>query len=491
MVGVGEIFVVTGSGQGHLHPCMELCKHFSSRNYHTTLVIPSTLSSSIPSSFSQNPLTGIAPIAGTSGPPMPGSDSLRQQAAQDLEAHLADRSKLPDLPPPICAVIDFQMGWTKGVFWRFNIPVIGFFTFGACAASMEWGAWKAQAGDVKPGDVRLIPGLPEEMGLTCSDLKRRPGGPPRGGPPGSGPNRRPGGGGGGPPKPGDRPPWVPEVEGSVALMFNTCDDLERPFLEYMTNQMEMPAWGVGPLLPEQYWKSSDALIRDREIRQNSRRSNYTEDEVIQWLDSKPRGSVLYVAFGSEVGPTMEEYPQLASALEQSTRPFIWVIQHGSGISKPVGGGQPGSSEEGYFPDGLDSKVGDRGLIIRGWAPQLLILSHPSTGGFLSHCGWNSTAEAIGRGVPFLAWPIRGDQYYNAKLVVKHLKVGYRVAEDLSEMVKKEDIVKGVERVMGDEEMHERAARLRSKFENGFPASSEAALDAFGDFIIQKKGILNK
>jgi hypothetical protein len=356
---------------------------------------------------------------------------------------------------------------------------------------MEWGAWKAQAGDVKPGDVRLIPGLPEEMGLTCSDLKRRPGGPPRGGPPGSGPNRRPGGGGGGPPKPGDRPPWVPEVEGSVALMFNTCDDLERPFLEYMTNQMEMPAWGVGPLLPEQYWKSSDALIRDREIRQNSRRSNYTEDEVIQWLDSKPRGSVLYVAFGSEVGPTMEEYPQLASALEQSTRPFIWVIQHGSGISKPVGGGQPGSSEEGYFPDGLDSKVGDRGLIIRGWAPQLLILSHPSTGGFLSHCGWNSTAEAIGRGVPFLAWPIRGDQYYNAKLVVKHLKVGYRVAEDLSEMVKKEDIVKGVERVMGDEEMHERAARLRSKFENGFPASSEAALDAFGDFIIQKKGILNK
>jgi hypothetical protein len=61
---------------------------------------------------------------------------------------------------------------------------------------MEWGAWKARAGDVKPGEVRLIPGLPEEMGLTFSDLKRRPGGPPRGGPPGSGPHRPPGGGGG-------------------------------------------------------------------------------------------------------------------------------------------------------------------------------------------------------------------------------------------------------------------------------------------------------
>ncbi|KAG6636303.1 scopoletin glucosyltransferase-like [Carya illinoinensis] len=474
----GKIFVVTGSGQGHLHPCMELCKHLASRSFHTTLVIPFSLSSSIPSSFSQHPLTDIAQITGSLGPPMPGSDSLRQQAAQDLESHL---SNLPDLRPPICAIIDFQMGWTKRVFWKFNIPVIGFFTFGACAAAMEWGAWKVHAGDIKPVEIRLIPGLPEEMGITSSDLKRRPGGPPRGGPPGgggpagSGSNRPPGGGG--PPKPGDRPPWVPEVEGSIALMFNTCDDLDRPFIDYLTNQMGMPAWGVGPLLPEQYWKSSDALIRDGEIRRNTRRSNYTEEEVIQWLDTKPRGSVLYVAFGSEVGPTMEEYPQLSAALEQSTRNFIWVIPTGSG----------GSSEEGYFPEGLDSRVGDRGLLIRGWAPQLLILSHRSTGGFLSHCGWNSTAEAIGRGVPFLGWPIRGDQYYNAKLVEGHLKVGYRVAEDASKTVGKEEILNGIERLMGDEEMHQRAARLRAKFENGFPASSEAALDAFRDFINQNPG----
>lgn len=44
----------------------------------------------------------------------------------------------------------------------------------------------------------------------------------------------------------------------------------------------------------------------------------------------------------------------------------------------------------------------------------------------------------------------GDQYYNAKLVVNYLKVGYRVADDLSEMVKRDDIVKGSERLMGDE-----------------------------------------
>lgn len=475
----GEIFVVSAAGQGHLQPCMELCNHLLSRNYHTTIVIPSTLSSAIPSSFAQNPLAQILQLTLSSGPPRPGPDPLRQQAAHDLEHHLATRSTAPDVPRPLCAIIDFQMAWTKEVFWKFDVPVIGFFTFGACAAAMEWGAWKVQAGDIRPDEIRQIPGLPEEMALTYSDLKRKPFGPPGGGPkgpPGGGPKGPPGGGGkggGGPPKPGNRPPWVPEVEGSIALMFNTCDYLERPFIDYMTEQLGMPTWGVGPLLPETYWQSSsDSSIRHRQIRAQQRQSNYTEDDVVQWLDSKPRGSVLYVAFGSEVGPTAEEYPQLASALEESTRPFIWVI--------PSGAGGP---EQG---DGFDSRVGERGLIIRGWAPQLLILSHPSTGGFLSHCGWNSTVEALGLGVPFLGWPVRGDQYFNAKLVVNHLKVGYRVAEDFSEMVKKEYIARGIEKLLGDEDMKKQALAIRQTFQNGFPDSSKAALDAFGDFIISQK-----
>lgn len=109
---------------------------------------------------------------------------------------------------------------------------------------MEWGAWKAQAEDIRPGETRLIPGLPEEMGLTCSDLKRKPFGSPHGGLPG----------GRGPPKPGDKPPWIAAIEGSMALMFNTCDDLERQFLNYMADQINVPVFGVGPLLPPKYWK---------------------------------------------------------------------------------------------------------------------------------------------------------------------------------------------------------------------------------------------
>ena len=95
-------------------------------------------------------------------------------------------------------------------------------------------------------------------------------------------------------------------------------------------------------------------------------------------------------------------------------------------------------------------------------------------------------EAIGRGVPFLAWPIRGDQYSDAMLVVKHLKIGYMVfAKDASENIVKEAIVDGIEKVMSDKDMKKRAETISGKFGNGFPATSAAALDAFRDFINQR------
>lgn len=285
----------------------------------------------------------------------------------------------------------------------------------------------------------------------------------------------------GPPLPGQPAPWVEEVKSSVALLINTCDDLERPFLDYVANLTGRPVWGIGPLLPDEYWRSAASLLQERGIRPK-RESNYSDDEIIGWLDRQPCDSVMYISFGSEVGPSAEEYPELAKALEESSRPFIWVIQKKSARPGPPGGG-PAQMESSYFPHDLDSRVGERGLVIHGWAPQLLILSHPSTGGFVSHCGWNSTVEAIVRGVPILAWPIRGDQYYNAKLVVNHLKIGALVCDEYpAEMVQKDDVLKGIERVLTDEGIRRRSVGLGERFERGFPKSSVSSLDAFRDFV---------
>lgn len=275
-----EIWVVPFFGQGHLLPSIELCKLIASKNFKTTLIISSDLSSTIPSSFSQYPLIHVAQLPSSPPPPPPpepSSDPFQHhlqhhsQMAQAIQNLISIRSQNPDLGFPVCAVVDVMMSWTGEIFNKFGIPTVGFFTSGACSAAMEYAMWKNYPKDLKPGEIRLLPGLPEDMALTDLDLKERPHGPPGPppggiggapvvppGPPGGFP-RPPGGIGPrdfGPPKAADQPPWLEETKGSIALMINTCNLLEQPFIEYLSTQIGKPVWGVGPLLPDQYWKSS-------------------------------------------------------------------------------------------------------------------------------------------------------------------------------------------------------------------------------------------
>ncbi|GFP93057.1 beta-d-glucosyl crocetin beta-1 6-glucosyltransferase, partial [Phtheirospermum japonicum] len=88
--------------------------------------------------------------------------------------------------------------------------------------------------------------------------------------------------------------------------------------------------------------------------------------------------------------------------------FIWVLRF------PLDEKIKSTREK--LPRGFIERVGVRGLVVEGWAPQRRILSHPSVGGFLSHCGWSSVMEGIFSGVPIVALPMHLDQPLNARLV---------------------------------------------------------------------------
>lgn len=45
------------------------------------------------------------------------------------------------------------------------------------------------------------------------------------------------------------------------------------------------------------------------------------------------------------------------------------------------------------------KAGSDIFVVNEWAPQDAILTHPATGWFLSHGGWNSLQESFAARVP--------------------------------------------------------------------------------------------
>ncbi|XP_058080670.1 UDP-glycosyltransferase 73B4-like [Magnolia sinica] len=172
-------------------------------------------------------------------------------------------------------------------------------------------------------------------------------------------------------------------------------------------------------------------------------------------------SVIYVSFGSVVIHSDQQLLETAFALEASGHPFIWVVKrHDSS-----------SSDEAWLPIGFEERMKGKGLIIRGWAPQVVILNHPSIGAFVTHCGWNSVQEGVHAGLPMITWPSFAEQFWNEKLITDVLKIGagIGVMEWVGWMqkewpfVKREDIEKAIRRVMdGGEEadgMRKRAKEL--------------------------------
>ena len=164
---------------------------------------------------------------------------------------------------------------------------------------------------------------------------------------------------------------------SWGIAVNSFSELDGEILDRLKKTIlgHDKAWSIGPL-------------RSFPVKTTP---NISTDEVMGWLDMcKVDKSVVYIGFGSQINLTATQMEALAHALDKSGVRFIWAV-------KPPMKGVSGNNNS-LVPTWFEDRTAGRGLVLRGWVPQVEILSHRAVGSYLTHCGWNSTLEGLLSGV---------------------------------------------------------------------------------------------
>ncbi|GLT92276.1 hypothetical protein SLE2022_101200 [Rubroshorea leprosula] len=376
-------------------------------------------------------------------------------------------------PRPSCIITGKNQPWTVKTALKFKIPRIFFDGMGCFAFSCTYNLEVSKVHETVSSKFEpfLVPGLPHRIELTRAQLPE---------------NLNPGA------------PDLTSVRDNIraaeresdGIIVNTFEELETGYIKEYKRVKGGNIWCIGPV------SGCNELNSDKAER--GQKTSIDESRCLKWLDSKEPASVVYACLGSICGLTTNQLVELGLGMEASSYPFIWVIREGN---KNSDGLEKWISEEGF-----EQRIEDRGLIIRGWAPQVLILSHPAVGAFLTHCGWNSTVEGLCAGVPIIACPLFAEQFYNEKLVVEVLGIGASVGveaavtwgleEKAGLVMKREQVKRAVEEVMGrDKEAEERRRRVREWGEMAKRAIEEGGssyknMEMMIKYVLQKSSELH-
>nr|AFJ52936.1 UDP-glycosyltransferase 1 [Linum usitatissimum] len=330
-------------------------------------------------------------------------------------------------PNPSCVVSDICLPFTAHVAEKFGVPRItfnGFSTF--TLLCLRYIHDKNVMGVVgRDSEPFVVPGIPDRVELTKNQLPlSMTDGLDRFG----------------------EQIMVAEAL-SYGMIVNSFEELDPEYVEKYKVAMGGKAWCVGPV----------SLVNESQLDRLQRGNNAQyatgESKCLNWLDSRKSGSIIYVCLGSICNIPTRQLIELALGLEASNVPFMWVIRDRGEASKELW--------EWMNEYDFEEKTKERGFLIQGWAPQMVILAHQAVGGFLTHCGWNSTLEGICAGVAMLTWPLFGDQFCNERLVVDVLKIGIGIGanntvkwgeeDKVGVLVKKENVKKGIDEVMSEGE----------------------------------------
>jgi len=197
---------------------------------------------------------------------------------------------------------------------------------------------------------------------------------------------------------------------------------------------------------------------------------HDEKGYMEWLDTKPERSVVYVSFGSMSAASKRQKEEMKRGLAASGRSYLWVVR---------------KDNRDNDEDGDDD---DEQSMLVEWCDQVRVLSHPAVGCFVTHCGWNSTLESVSCGTPVVAVPQWSDQDTNARLIVQW-GIGARATMDADRFLDAEELTRCLDIVMGSSEEGAAIRRSSAKWKENMQeaitdgGSSEHYLRTFlGQFL---------
>ncbi|GAB4847791.1 hypothetical protein Ancab_026854 [Ancistrocladus abbreviatus] len=233
------------------------------------------------------------------------------------------------------------------------------------------------------------------------------------------------------------------------VMVNTLMELESYAIQTLSDDASVPPiYPVGP------------TVNLNPQNEGPGGSQGDGGSIMRWLDNQPPSSVVFLCFGSKGSFSDEQAREVAKGLDQSGYRFLWSLRRPSSSDTKLASTHECDNLEDVLPEGFLERTAEIGKII-GWAPQVAILSHPAVGGFVSHCGWNSTLESLWFGVPIAAWPMYAEQQTNAFQLTREMGLAVEVQLDYqssNRIVEAAAIEKGVRRVMDME--HEARSKVK-------------------------------
>ncbi|XP_057442216.1 UDP-glycosyltransferase 87A1-like [Lotus japonicus] len=440
--GACHVVAVPFPGRGHINPMMNLCKILTSRRPNQIL-ITFVVTEEWLSFIGGDPKPDAVRFATIPNVIPPerekAADFPRFYEAVMTEMEAPVEQLLDELDPPPTAIIGcVELWWPVALANRRNIPVAAFWTMSASFYSMlhhldVFAQHRHLTLDKLGEQAENIPGISSAHLTDLRTVLRE----------------------------NDQRvlqlalECISKVPSANYLLLTTVQELEAETIDSLKGIFPFPVYPIGPAIPYM------------ELGENHLLNTKNSHDYMNWLDSQPAESVLYISLGSFLSVSSAQMDEILEALNSSKIRYLWVAR--------------GEASR------LKEKCGDKGLVVP-WCDQLKVLSNASIGGFWSHCGWNSTLEAVFAGVPMLTFPLFLDQVPNSSQIVDEWKNGCKM--EISELdgdvvVGKENIEEIVKRFMDLEsqegkKMRDRARELKVSCHGaiGEGGSSDGNLEAF-------------